>query len=180
MKDIKPIRTEADYDAAVEEIERLMEAGAEEGTPDADRLEVLAVLVDAYEEENEPIDPPEPVEAIHFALDQQQVTKKQLEVALGGRNRMSEVLSRRRGLSLSMIRELARLGLPLSSLVGEVRLASAPGRRGVVSYVKKPKAQKSTKALVRSRVIAEKSPAYRAGRAKDVRPRLKTKPSDKN
>src|SRR6185503_12077796 len=105
MTTIRPIRTEADYDAAVEEIDALIEAKA--GTPEADRLEVLAILVDAYEESRFPTAPPNPVEAILFALDQGQITRKQLEAALGGRNRVSELFAGSRGLSIGMIRELA-------------------------------------------------------------------------
>ena len=144
MNEIKPIRTEDDYEAAVDEIDELMEA--EEGTPQADRLEVLALLVDAYEEANEPIAAPDPIEAILFALDQEQITKKQLEIALGGRNRMSEVLARRRRLSISMIRELANLGLPLRSLVGESRV-SAPKK----AARKSKRATKATPAKPRCR-----------------------------
>ena len=145
MNEIKPIRTEAEHDAAVDEIDELMEA--EEGTPEADRLEVLAILVDAYETANDPIAPPNPIDAILFALDQEQITKKQLELALGGRNRMSEVLARRRGLSIGMIRELANLGLPLRSLVGATRLsppkkAARKAKRGTKASTSKPRCRR--------------------------------------
>lgn len=121
MNEIKPIRTEADYAAAIEEIERA-ELDAANGTLDLDRLEVLVTLTHAYQKKHHPIDPPEPIAAILFAIDQGRITKKQLEAALGGRNRMSEVLARRRGLSLTMIRKLVKLGIPVTSLIGEIRL----------------------------------------------------------
>lgn len=80
-KEIKPIRTEADHAAALREIDRLW--GSKAGTPDGDRLDVLATLVDAYEAERRPIDPPDPVEAIKFRMDQLGLTRKDLEGIIG-------------------------------------------------------------------------------------------------
>ncbi len=115
---IRPIRTEEDYEAALARIEALWDA-----TPDseeADELEVLATLVDVYEEKHEPIPPPDPVEAILFRLEQSGRTRKDLAEILGvGRGRVSEILNRRRGLSLSMIRKLARsMNIPAEVLIG--------------------------------------------------------------
>ncbi|MFT9251592.1 MAG: transcriptional regulator, partial [Acetobacter okinawensis] len=102
--DLKPIRNEADYDAALEEVGRLW--GAKSGTPDGDRLDVLATLIDAYEAKHHPIDPPDPVEAIRFRMEQQGLTRKDLEPMIGPRNRVADVLNRKRGLSIDMIRQL--------------------------------------------------------------------------
>ncbi|MFT8877923.1 MAG: transcriptional regulator, partial [Gluconobacter potus] len=84
--DLKPIRNEADYDAALEEVGRLW--GARSGTPDGDKLDVLATLIDAYEAKHHPIDPPDPVEAIRFRMEQQGLTRKDLEPMIGPRNRV--------------------------------------------------------------------------------------------
>jgi HTH-type transcriptional regulator/antitoxin HigA len=114
---VKPIKTEADYDAALRAIERLWKA--EPGTPAADRLEVLITLVEAYEAERWPIDLPDPVAAILFRMEQQGLTRRDLEPYLGGRGRVSEVLTGKRALTLAMIRKLrAGLGIPLESLIG--------------------------------------------------------------
>ena len=115
---IRPIRTEEDYEAALARIEALWDAAP--GSEEADELEVLATLVDVYEEEREPIPPPDPVEAILFRLEQSGRTRKDLAEILGvGRGRVSEILNRRRGLSLSMIRKLARsMNIPAEVLIG--------------------------------------------------------------
>ena len=104
MKALKPLRTEADYKAAIVEIEALW--GAPAGTPKGDRLDILATLVDVYENEHYPMDPPDPIEAIVFRMEQQGLTRKDLEGILGSRTRVAEVLNRRRGLSINMIRRL--------------------------------------------------------------------------
>ena len=104
MKPLKPLKTEADYKAALAEIERLW--GAKSGTSRGDRLDILATLVDAYENEQFPMDPPDPIEAIKFRMEQQGLTRKDLEGILGTRTRVAEVLNRRRGLSIAMIRRL--------------------------------------------------------------------------
>jgi HTH-type transcriptional regulator / antitoxin HigA len=116
MSQIKPIRSEEDYEAAVAEVERLW--GARSGTPEGDRLDVLATLIDAYESEHDPIDPPDPIEAIKFRMEQQGLTRKDLEGILGSRTRIAEVLNRRRGLSINMIRRLHdRLGISAEVLI---------------------------------------------------------------
>ncbi|MFT9113847.1 MAG: helix-turn-helix domain-containing protein [Acetobacter malorum] len=112
--DLKPIRNEADYDAALEEVGRLW--GAKSGTPDGDRLDVLATLIDAYEAKHHPIDPPDPVEAIRFRMEQQGLSRKDLEPMIGPRNRVADVLNRKRGLSIDMIRQLHN-GLGISAEV---------------------------------------------------------------
>jgi HTH-type transcriptional regulator/antitoxin HigA len=102
--DIKPIRTEKDYEKALAEVGRLW--GAKLGTPEGDRLDVLATLIDAYEPARNPIDPPDPIEAIRSRKEQQGLTRKDLEALIGGRGRVAEVLSGKRSLSIAMIRKL--------------------------------------------------------------------------
>jgi HTH-type transcriptional regulator/antitoxin HigA len=108
--EVKPIRTKRDYEAALKEVERLW--GAKSGTRDGDRLDVLATLIDAYEAEHYPMDPPDPIEAIKFRMEQQGLTRRDLEEIIGTRTRIAEVLNRKRGLSVGMIRRLhERLGI---------------------------------------------------------------------
>lgn len=115
--EIQPIKTEADYDRTLAEIEELW--GAEADTPEGDRLDVLMTLVEAHEAKHYPIGPPDPVEAILFRMEQQGLTRKDLEPILGSRARVSEILNRKRSLSLDMIRNLHKnLHIPLESLVG--------------------------------------------------------------
>ncbi len=124
MKALKPIRSEADYDAALAEIERLW--GARARTPEGDRLDILATLVDAYENEHYPMDPPDPIEAIKFRMEQQGLTRKDLEGILGSRTRVAEVLNRRRGLSMNMIRRLhEKLGISVEVLIRPTRTKKA-------------------------------------------------------
>ncbi|GAA4488670.1 helix-turn-helix domain-containing protein [Gluconacetobacter asukensis] len=119
--DLKPIRNEADYDAALEEVGRLW--GAKSGTPDGDKLDVLATLIDAYEVKHHPIDPPDPVEAIRFRMEQQGLTRKDLEPMIGPRNRVADVLNRKRGLSIDMIRQLHDgLGISAEVLIRPSRM----------------------------------------------------------
>jgi len=114
--DIRLIKTEDDHRAALERIEALMDALP--GTPEADELELLAFLVDAYEDKAFPIEAPSPVEAIRFRMEQMGMEPKALAPYLGGRNRVSEVLSGKRGLSLAMIRNLSKgLGIPAEILI---------------------------------------------------------------
>lgn len=122
--DVKPIRSEADYDAALEEVERLW--GARSGTPEGDRLDVLATLVDAWELKNHPMDAPDPIEAITFRMEQQGLTRKDLEDIIGTRTRIAEVLNRKRSLSIAMIRRLhQRLGIPAEILIRPSRKTAA-------------------------------------------------------
>ncbi len=124
MADVKPIRSEADYEAALAEVERLW--GVKSGTPRADRLDVLATLIDFYESEHYPIDPPDPIEAIKFRMEQQNLTRKDLEGILGTRTRVAEVLNRRRGLSIKLIRRLHEsLGISTDVLIRPSRAKRA-------------------------------------------------------
>ena len=131
MPDIKPIRTEADYDDALSEVERLW--GKKLGTPEGDRLDVLATLIDSYEQSHYPMDPPDPIEAIKFRMSQQKLTRKQLEPMIGTRTRVAEVLNRKRSLSISMIRRLhSTLGISAEVLI-QPSLAGAAKRRRAAS-----------------------------------------------
>lgn len=113
---IKPIRTDADYDAALERIESLMDAAA--GTDAVDELEVLATLVERYEEQHFPIEMPDPVEAIKFRMDQANLSTRDLIPLIGSRAKVSEVLSGQRSLTLKMIRALhEHLGIPAEVLL---------------------------------------------------------------
>lgn len=116
MKALKPIKTRKDHEVAMKEIERLW--GAKAGTPAGDRLDILATLVDAYEARHFPMEPPDPIEAIKFRMEQQGLTRKDLEGILGSRTRVAEVLNRRRGLSISMIRRVhEKLGISAEVLI---------------------------------------------------------------
>jgi HTH-type transcriptional regulator/antitoxin HigA len=113
--DLKLIKTEAEHEAALAEMSRLW--GSSPGTPEGDKLDVLGVLINVYESEHYPIDPPSPIEAIKFRMEQGGLTRKDLEAYLGGKNRVSEVLSGKRHLSVKMISRLHNgLKIPLESL----------------------------------------------------------------
>ena len=116
--DIKPIKNNRDYQKALKEIDRLMDARA--NTPQGDRLDVLVTLVEAWEEKHWPIDLPDPVEAILFAMEQRGLSRRDLEPFIGSRARVAEVLSHKRSLTLPMIRRLHQgLGIPAEVLISE-------------------------------------------------------------
>jgi len=122
--EIQPIKTEADYKVALKEVSRLMESDPKLGTPEGDRLDVLATLVEAYEAKHYPIDPPDPIEAIKFRMEQQGLTVKDLEPMIGRRNRVYEVLNRKRPLTLPMIWRLHKgLGISAESLIRPPEIA---------------------------------------------------------
>ena len=114
--DIHPIKTEVDYENSLYKIEKLW--GSHEETSDGEELDILLILVEAYEAEHYPIDPPDPIEAIKFRMEQSGLTRKDLEPFLGSRGRISEIFSKKRDLSLNMIRKLHNdLHIPLESLI---------------------------------------------------------------
>ncbi len=114
--DIKPIRTRADYRAALMEIDSLMEALP--NTPEGDKLDVLVTLVEAYEAKHFPLDLPDPVEAIKFEMEQKGLTVKDLEPMIGKSNRVYEILNHKRSLTLKMVWKLnQQLGIPAESLI---------------------------------------------------------------
>jgi HTH-type transcriptional regulator/antitoxin HigA len=113
---IKPIKSEADYRQTLRDIEGLMSAEAD--TPEGDRLDVLVTLVEAYERAHFPMDLPDAVDAIKFRMEQQGLTIADLEPVIGRKNRVYEILARKRPLTLRMIEGLhARLGIPAESLL---------------------------------------------------------------
>jgi HTH-type transcriptional regulator/antitoxin HigA len=122
--DIKPIRTKRAHEAALAEVERLW--GSKLGTPEGDRLDVLATLIEAYEAAHYPMDPPDPIEAIKFRMEQQGLKRKDLESLIGTRTRVAEILNRRRSLSIGMIRRLHKaLGISADVLIRPSRKARA-------------------------------------------------------
>ncbi len=122
--EIRPIKNETDYEAALAEIDGLM--NAEPDTPEGDRLDVLATLVEAYETRHFAIDAPDPIDAILFRMEQLELTRKDLEPLIGSRGRVSEVLSGQRNLTLAMIRKLSeKLGIPAEVLIREPRSRTA-------------------------------------------------------
>ena len=121
---IKPIKSEADYDAALTAIGRLM--GATPGTPEGDELDILVTLVEAYEAAHWPIEAPDPISAIEHVMEARGLRQKDLAAVIGSQPRASEVLNRRRPLTLPMIRALsAQWNLPADLLVHEYDLLPA-------------------------------------------------------
>ncbi|CRQ23018.1 MULTISPECIES: helix-turn-helix domain-containing protein [Stenotrophomonas] len=116
---IHPIRTESDYENALRMISAYVDNEPEPGSEDGDRFEILVTLVEAYEAKHYPIEPPDPIDAIRFRMEQGGLTVKDLVPSIGQLNRVYEVLNRKRGLTLEMIRKLHRnLGIPAESLIG--------------------------------------------------------------
>jgi HTH-type transcriptional regulator/antitoxin HigA len=114
--DIKPIRTRKDYEAALRTIEGLMDA--KRGTPEGDKLDILATLVEAYEAKHFALDLPDPVEAIRFVMEQRNLTVKDLVPYIGRANRVYEILNRKRPLTMDMAWKLhVGLGIPAESLI---------------------------------------------------------------
>lgn len=122
MYSLKPIRSKEDHEAALKEIERLFDAT--QGTPEFDQLEILVNLVEAYENQHEPILPPEPIAAIIYYMESRGLTRHDLEPAIGSRARVAEILNRKRPLTLEMIRKLhQQLGIPARTLIQPYSLA---------------------------------------------------------
>lgn len=116
---IKPIRTPADYKAALKEVSFLMEHDPDLGSPEGDRLDVLVTLVQAFEARHYAIELPDPIEAIKFRMEQQGLKPKDLEPMIGRSNRVYEILNRKRPLTMSMVRKLhAGLGISAECLIG--------------------------------------------------------------
>ena len=129
--DIKPIRTEEDYENALKEIERLFDAKA--GTPEEDKLEVLSILVDVYESEHYAIPLPDPIEAIEYHAERLNLSRKDLAEYIGSASRVSEILNRKRKLTMKMIRNLnTALDIPLEILTQDYELEGQKkeGNRG--------------------------------------------------
>jgi len=117
---IRPIKTKADYDMALKEIEALFDTAA--NTPEGDRLEILMTLVEAYEEQHYALPSPDPVEAIVYHMESHGLTRRDLEPHIGNRARVSEILNRKRSLTLRMIQRLhSELGIPAEILLQPYR-----------------------------------------------------------
>jgi len=113
---VRPIKTEEDYEDTLKRIESLMDA--KKGTPEADELDVLATLVEVYEEQHFPMDIPDPIEAIRFRMDQLNLSDRDLIPLIGSHTKVSEILSGKRSLTLQMIRQLHQhLGIPADVLL---------------------------------------------------------------
>lgn len=118
---IRPIHNETDYDNALDRVDELMELNPELGTPQSDELEVLALLIEKYEEKAWVINEPDPIEAIKLRMEQMHLKQQDLVPYIGNKSKVSEVLNRKVGLSLNMIYNLAKgLHLPLEVLVQPV------------------------------------------------------------
>jgi HTH-type transcriptional regulator/antitoxin HigA len=138
MQPIKPIRNEAVYELALQDIDRYLDATA--GSPERDRLEVLTVLVDDYEAKHYSISPPDPIAAIEFVLEQRDLSRKDLEGVIGSSGRISEVMNKQRPLTLAMIRKLVeKFDLPADVLIRNTSRIQARGRSLVVNRAKRVK-----------------------------------------
>jgi len=115
---IKPITTEIEYQEALERLELIFDA--KKGTPEGNELEILSILIDKYENENFPIGMPDPIEAIKFRMEQMGISNKELAKILGYKSRVSEIFTKKRKLSLAMIRKLhSHLSIPTEVLIKE-------------------------------------------------------------
>jgi HTH-type transcriptional regulator / antitoxin HigA len=133
MMEIRPLKTEADYDAAMSEIERLFEA--DPNTVEGDRLEVLTTLVSAYEDQHFIIPEPDPIEAIKYYMESRGLTRRDLVPYFGDSQLVSEVLKRNRKLSITMIRRLNKgLGISADILIQPYKLSAANARTARVSF----------------------------------------------
>ena len=129
---IRPIKTEADYQAALKEIESLFEAAP--NTPEGDQLEVLTTLVEAYEEQHFSFPAPDPVEAVNYFMESRGLARKDLEPYIGNRARVSEILNRKRSLTLRMIQRLhSELGIPAEMLLKPYQIQKVKSRKTLPS-----------------------------------------------
>src|ERR1700752_2216822 len=129
-KIIRPLRSEADYDAALLEIEQHFDNEPKPGTSEADRFDLLALVIEDYEAKNWPIDPPDPVDAIRYRMELDGYTQADLGRLLGSRQRASDILSRKRRLTMKMAWKLHRdWGIPAEALIRPQTAARARRRR---------------------------------------------------
>src|SRR6266542_5410339 len=125
---IKPIRTERDNENALKRIEKLW--GSKPGTPEGDEFEILFTLVEKFEDEHYPIEPPDPIEAIKYAMEERNLTKSELAKYLGYKSRVLEVLNGKRKLTLPMIRSLHKnLDIPADVLIKEPKVIYGKGKK---------------------------------------------------
>jgi HTH-type transcriptional regulator/antitoxin HigA len=119
---IKIIKTDEQYNSALAEVEALLDSDPHPDTEAADKLELLTLLISEYEKKHFPVELPDPIEAVKFRMEQQQLTQKDLIPYIGSRSKVSEVLNRKRPLTLKMIRALHQgFGIPLEVLIREIR-----------------------------------------------------------
>ncbi len=119
--ELKPIKTEMDYKAALKRLEEIFDAQL--GTPDSDELEILGLMVDEYENKHYPIEAPDPIEAIKIRMEEMHLKQVDLISEIGGKSRVSEILNRKRRLTVEMIRKLAtRLNLSANLLIKDYKL----------------------------------------------------------
>ena len=129
MVQLKPIHSEEEYEAALQEIDRLWDA--EVGTPKGDALEIWVTLVEAYEKGRYELPPPDPIAAIEYFMESRGWTRKDLEPYIGNRGRVSEVMNRKRPLTITMIRKLEHAtGIPASVLIQPYQTTQEPAARG--------------------------------------------------
>jgi HTH-type transcriptional regulator/antitoxin HigA len=122
--EIRPIKTEKDYNAALKDVKNLF--NAEPGTPDGDRLDVLSTLIEAYEDAHYEIPAPDPIEALHYFMESRGLTRADIEPYIGSRARVSEILNRKRPLTLPMIQRLhTELGIPAEVLVKPYKVSAS-------------------------------------------------------
>ena len=123
MMDIKLIKTEGDYQIALDKLDKIFDAP--EGTPESDQADILALFIDEYENIHYPIEAPDPIEAIKIRMEEMQLKQKDIAAALGGKNRASEILNRKRKLTVDMIRNLTEsLNLSASLLIKDYQLSA--------------------------------------------------------
>ncbi|WP_304525764.1 type II toxin-antitoxin system HigA family antitoxin [Halomonas sp. I5-271120] len=123
---IRPIRTDVDYKAALREVSAYFDNEPEPGTEDGDRFDILLTLIEHYEAQQFPVDLPDPIEAIKFRMEQEGLTAKDLEAAIGKRNRVYEILNGKRNLTLAMVWKLHEMfGIPAESLIKPPRHAKS-------------------------------------------------------
>lgn len=122
IMNIKPIKTDSDYQIALGRLEEIFDAPV--GTPESDEVDILGLLIDEYEKINFPIEAPDPIEAIKIRMEEMQLMQVDLIIEIGGKSRVSEVMNRKRKLTVEMIRKLtARLNLSAELLIKDYQLA---------------------------------------------------------
>jgi len=154
--EIRPIRTELDYQSALKAVAPYFDLEPEPGSIEADRFELLLMVIEAYEARHHAINAPDPIEAIKFRMEQAGLTPKDLRPMIGETNRVYEILNYTRPLTLPMIRRLnASLGIPADALIGEPKLCRGKANKGITAA--NAKLTKHTKIADASKLKATKS-----------------------
>jgi len=165
LTEIRPLKSEADYDAALKEVERYFEREPEPGTPEGDRFDLLALVIEDYERKRWPIDPPDPVEAIKYSMELTGREQADFARLIGSRSRASEILNRKRHLTIEAIWKLSReWGIPAESLIKPYQV-SAGGAKAKTRGVR-PRAQKIA---VRPLRVSSSAKARRSRRSRRKR-----------